>query len=156
MLLVLPAEGKTLVDLEQNLAKVSDITDVMEFPYFDKVRVFLPKFKIESSIELLDPLMALGLKDMFDERVANFSGMTVGPEKLFVSKVIQKAFVEVKEEGTEAAAATVSMVGLLTSVPTLYPPKIVTFKCDRPFMFFIRDHTTNMILFSGHVIDPSK
>merc|ERR1712062_848383 len=100
MILVLPAEGKTLTDLEKNMAKIPNINEVLKFGT-RKVKV-----KLESQIELNEPLMALGMKDMFDQGKADFSGMTGGPKSLFVSAVVQKAFVEVNEEGAEAAAAT--------------------------------------------------
>ena len=80
--------------------------------------------------------------------------MTGGTNKgLFVSQVVQKAFVEVHEEGTEAAAATFADFDYIDFVE-MEPP--TTFTCDRPFMFLIRDNLTGMILFSGHVTDPSK
>ena len=77
--------------------------------------------------------------------------MTGGTNKgLFVTQVVQKAFVEVNEEGAEAAAATgSSMTDCAMTVNH-------EFTCDRPFMFLIRDNLTGMILFSGHVTDPSK
>ena len=84
-----------------------------------------------------------------DKGKADFSGMTGGPKSLFVSAVVQKAFVEVNEEGAEAAAATAGMM-MMRAMP-MNP----IFNCDRPFMFFIRDNLTNMMLFSGHVTDPS-
>ena len=77
--------------------------------------------------------------------------MTGGTNKgLFVSQVVQKAFVEVNEEGAEAAAATAAILNLRSG------GRIYKFTCDRPFMFLIRDNLTGMILFSGHVTDPSK
>ena len=77
--------------------------------------------------------------------------MTGGTNKgLFVSQVVQKAFVEVNEEGAEAAAATAGIM-MMRAMP-MNPE----FTCDRPFMFLIRDNLTGMILFSGHVTDPSK
>ena len=150
MILVLPAEGKTLVDLEKSMAKIPNINDALKFGTRKvKVELTLPKFKLESQIELNEPLMALGMKDMFDQAKADFSGMTGGPKSLFVSAVVQKAFVEVNEEGAEAAAATAGMM-MMRAMP-MNP----IFNCDRPFMFFIRDNLTNMMLFSGHVTDPS-
>lgn len=150
MILVLPAEGKTLTDLEKNMAKIPNINEVLKFGTRKvKVELTLPKFKLESQIELNEPLMALGMKDMFDQGKADFSGMTGGPKSLFVSAVVQKAFVEVNEEGAEAAAATAGMM-MMRAMP-MNP----IFNCDRPFMFFIRDNLTNMMLFSGHVTDPS-
>ena len=89
---------------------------------------------------------------MFVEFKADFSGMTGGTKnRLFVSKIKQKAFVEVNEEGAEAAEATFAAVSFFKSVSG-----IPEFRCNRPFMFLIRDNLTGMILFSGHVTDPSK
>ena len=96
------------------------------------------------------------MTDMFDEFKADFSGMTGGTKnRLFVSIVKQKAFVEVNEEGAEAAAATFATVRvpLRRQIGRQSNPK---FTCNRPFMFLIRDNLTGMILFSGHVTDPSK
>ena len=95
------------------------------------------------------------MMDMFNENKADFSGMTGGTNKgLFVSQAAQKAFIEVNEEGAEATAATYMVVQHKMAVYPSYPTP--TFTCDRPFMFLIRDNLTGMILFSGHVIDPSK
>ena len=89
---------------------------------------------------------------MFEGSKADFSGMTGGVNKgLYVSQVVHKAYVEVNEEGAEAAAATATTMILVSAEP---PPE--KFTCDRPFMFLIRDNLTGMILFSGHVTDPSK
>ena len=87
---------------------------------------------------------------MFDANKADFSGMTGGTKSLYVSKVVQKAFVEVNEEGTEAAAATAI---IFASRSSRGKPEFI---CDRPFMFLIRDNLTGMILFSGQVTDPTK
>ena len=77
--------------------------------------------------------------------------MTGGTNKgLYVSQVVQKAFVEVNEEGAEAAAATAGIMMMRAM------PLNLQFTCDRPFMFLIRDNLTGMILFSGHVRDPTK
>ena len=81
--------------------------------------------------------------------------MTGGTNKhLFVSQVVQKAFIEVNEEGTEAAAAT--FVGFMETSAAGSPPPPPRFTCDRPFMFLIRDNLTGMILFSGQVTDPTN
>ena len=76
MIIVLPAEGKTLVDMEKSLQKIPDINQVLKFGARKiKVEVSLPKFKLESQIELNEPLMELGMKDMFDQEKADFSGI---------------------------------------------------------------------------------
>ena len=103
--------------------------------------MILPRFKLEYEVNLNDTLKALGMEIAFDNR-ADFSGM--GPN-LFISEVRHKTFVEVNEEGTEAAAAT-SVVGA-TSVPP-------TFRVDRPFFFAIYDAETQTILFMGTVTEP--
>jgi len=82
---------------------------------------------------------------------ADFSG--IGEESLKISEVVHKAFVEVNEEGTEAAAATaLGMMLCSTAMRPTAPPKV--FKADHPFLFFIRDRKTNAVLFSGRVLDP--
>ena len=88
------------------------------------------------------------MSDAFDDMLADFSGMT-GSRDLYISKVIHQSFIEVNEEGTEAAAATaVIMSGKSISLG----PKI--FKADHPFLFFIIHKPTNTILFMGRFIEP--
>jgi serpin B len=110
----------------------------------------MPKFKVESSFSLVDALAALGMPSAFSE-AANFSGMD-GTHELFITDVLHKAFVDVDEEGTEAAAATAVIVGLKSAMPQ--EPVEVT--VDRPFMFLIRDMKTGTVLFVGRVMDPSR
>ena len=129
------------------------------FPSFDfaalmaapkeKFEVHLPKFKIETTHDLNGQLQALGLSDMFSMDKADFSGVGGQPGELFVSKVLQKAFVEVNEEGTEAAAATGAV--MMTRAMIMNP----TFECNRPFVFAIHDSLTGMVLFAGRVMDPT-
>ena len=141
------------VNIEQKIICDGEFS-ILKFEQKSDVEVTLPSFKLESQLNLVEPLKQLGMTDMFDGAKADFSGMTGGTNKgLFVSQVVQKAFVEVKEEGTEAAAAT--FTGFCTS-SSYSPPPPPRFTCDRPFMFLIRDNLTGMILFSGHVTDPSK
>jgi len=113
-----------------------------------KIAVELPKFKLEKSITLNNHLQELGMKDMFDSSKADFSRID-GTKQLYVSTVLQKAFIEVNEEGSEAAAAT-GAVMMMRSMPM--PP--VEFKADHPFLFFLRDKLTGMLLFQGRVEDP--
>jgi serpin B len=109
--------------------------------------VVLPKFKLEYGVELKQPLKALGMRTAFGK--ADFSG--ISDRSLFVSAVRQRTFVEVNEEGTEAAAVTgVPMTrGIATE-----PPKPFQMIVDRPFLFLIEDKLTRMILFMGVVYDP--
>ncbi|XP_075069077.1 leukocyte elastase inhibitor-like [Mixophyes fleayi] len=110
------------------------------------VHVHLPKFKLEDSYKLKSALSALGVVDIFDLFHADLSGMSESPN-LFLSEVVHKSFVEVNEEGTEAAAATagIAMMCMLREEH---------FKADHPFLFFIRHNETNAILFFGRFSSP--
>ena len=114
-------------------------------------RVFLPKFKLETEHNLVDNLKKIELTDMFDDSKADFSGIS-GTRDLYASSVMQKAFVEVNEKGSEAAAAT--MIGITAMRADYDMPK--DFVCNRPFLFTIRDNLSGMVLFTGRVMDPSK
>jgi serine protease inhibitor len=112
-----------------------------------KIKLMLPKFKVEYSVELRQPLESLGMKAAFSASSANFSGIA---PKLFISSARHKTFVEVKEEGTEAAGVT-GLAAELASLPREPYPMVV----DRPFLFFIEDTQTQTILFMGVVFDPT-
>ena len=150
MIFVLPRTKDGLTKLESDMSKF-DVTTGFEFNRAVEVQVSIPKFKIDSQHELNDPLRNIGLTHMFDAREADFSGITGHPD-LFVSKVIQKAFVEVNEEGAEAAAATAGIMMLRAAPGAFSKP---TFICDHPFLFMIRDNLTGLILFSGRVLNPT-
>ena len=162
MIFLLPAIGlhatySSLGDLEEAMLNVNDLNSILKFEQKSIVEVTLPRFKLESQLDLVEPLKQLGMTDMFDEAKADFSGMTGGTNNhLFVSQVVQKAFVEVNEEGTEAAAATFGCMALGCSLTASRPPPPPRFTCDRPFMFLIRDNLTGMILFSGQFTAPTK
>jgi serpin B len=95
----------------------------------------------------------MGMASAFDPSTADFSGMTGGKD-LFISAVIHKAFVDVNEEGTEAAAATgVIMTHAAIRVKPKKPP---IFRADHPFVFLIRDNRNGAFLFLGRIVDPSK
>jgi serpin B len=112
--------------------------------------VVLPKFKLENTFELNRPLATLGMKTAFDQKQADFSGMFGDPH--YISAVVQKAFVEVSEEGTEAAAVTaIAMPGAVGFEPK--PPPPFEMIVDRPFLFIIVDGRSEMILFMGLVND---
>ncbi|MBX3119390.1 MAG: serpin family protein [Fimbriimonadaceae bacterium] len=112
--------------------------------------VTIPRWKVEQSYMLKDALSGLGMAAAFDPKVADFSGMRQEKD-LFINRVIHKTFVEVNEEGTEAAGATgVEMKP--TAMPM--PDKTFTFKADRPFVYAIIDSKTDIVLFLGVVGDP--
>jgi serpin B len=117
-----------------------------------KVEIFLPKFKLESSFELNQPLAALGMVDAFNDK-SDFSGMD-GTKLLYVTGVFHKAWGEVNEEGTEAAAATVVAVATRSAMMKPPPPPPI-FRADHPFIFFIRDTRSGSVLFLGRLVDPA-
>jgi serpin B len=116
-----------------------------------KVAVSLPKFKMSAQFSLAKPLAEMGMTDAFSPN-ANFSGMD-GERDLFISAVVHKAFVDVNEEGTEAAAAT-GVVMRMNAVMMPRPTPI--FRADHPFIFLIRDTRSGSILFLGRLVDPTR
>jgi len=128
-----------------------------------KTHVLLPKFKLETDYQMGETLKAMGMKRAFVDpgaspKGADFSGMSASeaPEdQLFIGKVIHKAFVEVNEKGTEAAAATAVMMVGATAMP-MDVPFTPTFKADRPFIFLIRDTKTGAVLFVGRMTNPKQ
>jgi len=112
--------------------------------------VYLPKFKQTSMFSLATTLEAMGMTDAFGGE-ADFSGMDGRKRSLHISAVVHKAFVDVNEEGTEAAAATAVGVAANAVIPSQEP---VIFKADHPFVFLIQDKHTGSILFLGRVMDP--
>ena len=111
------------------------------------VHVKLSKFKMEENYILNSNLVCLGLQDLFNSSKADLSGMS-GSRDLFISKIVHKSFVEVNEEGTEAAAAT---AGIATFCMLLHEEE---FTVDHPFLFFIRHNPTSNVLFLGRVCSP--
>jgi serine protease inhibitor len=116
-----------------------------------KVAVSFPKFKMTSSFDLKDVLAKMGMPTAFEDGKANFSGI-VETNDLYLSKVVHKAYVDVNEEGTEAAAAT-GAVGARTPSPVERTPD---FRADHPFVFAIRDNKSGGILFMGRVANPKE
>jgi len=144
MQVFLPRQNSTIENLLAGL-KPEDL-DLLERVYSQNVDVFLPRFKMETFYDLIEPLKSMGLNLPFSG--GDFSKMA--GERLEISKIIQKAFVELKEEGTEAAAVTVIMMRTESSMreDPVYVPE---FRADRPFFFVIREKSTGLILFTGVV-----
>jgi serpin B len=113
------------------------------------VQVSLPKFRAEASFSLGKTLSMMGMPTAFTGH-ADFSGMS-SKDRLSISEVVHKSFVDVSEEGTEAAAAT-GIAVLAAAVRA--PDKVVVFRADHPFIFLIRDTRTGVILFIGRLMDP--
>jgi serpin B len=148
-----------VVLLPEKVGKLGQLEEKLTTAYFQtwterlvsqEVIASLPKFKTTSQFQLSDTLKAMGMVSAFDAATADFSGMT-GNRDLFISAVIHKAFVDVNEEGTEAAAATaVNAVGSAGE-----PQEPPVFRADHPFVFLIRDNRTGAILFLGRIVDPT-
>ncbi len=151
MIMLLPKKADGLAELEQamNAKTLADWTMRMRIR---EVIVSIPRFKMTCEFSLNGVLQELGMTDAFTDGKADFSGMD-GSRYLSISAVVHKAFVDVNEEGTEAAAATAVVVALTAAVPREEP---VVFRADHPFVFIIRDNRTRSVLFIGRVADPTK
>lgn len=150
MIILLPDTADELSALEARLneAQLNQWLDALQTTM---VSVHLPCFSMTWGAEnIVPPLRALGIRDAFVSNAADFSGID-GSRDLLISSVFHKAFVEVNEQGTEAAAATGVMVGV-TSMPL--PPEV--FRADHPFLFLIREKPTGAILFMGRLAEPGK
>jgi serpin B len=120
---------------------------------YKKVNVTLPKFKTEFSTEASDVLKTLGINAAFDQnsQTPHFAPMfndTVNNQtNVYIDKAIQKVYIDVNEEGTEAAAVTAITMNAMSALEK--PEKVYEFKADKPFTYFIRDNSTGEILFMG-------
>ena len=148
MIILLPKE-QSLDALERSLT-IEQLHELKSMLSKEEVEVYLPKFKFETKYFMKEDLSALGMPTAFTYD-ADFSKMA-GTTDLFIQDVIHQAFIEVNEEGTEAAAAT-AVVGVTASEPILINP---IFRADHPFIFIIQQKETGAILFIGRVVDPSK
>ena len=146
MLVLLPDATDGLAALEKKLT-IDNVKAWTTSLRKQEVDVQLPKFRLESEFALVPTLQVLGMKAAFDPRQANFTGIHEAGE-LYVSDVRHKAFVDVNEEGTEAAAATGVVLG------TTSYSESPQFDADHPFTIMIRDNHSGMILFLGRVTYP--
>lgn len=135
------------VEAKLNAAYLAELAASQQYR---SINLSLPKFKIERNFALANVLTGLGMPAAFDASLADFSGMD-GSRDLVISEVLHKAFVEVNEVGTEAAAATAVIIA-----ETAMPVEDLTLTIDHPFIFFIMDEPTGTILFMGRVLDPSS
>jgi len=150
MLVLLPRDANSLAAFERSLSPGKLYAWVRSLRSRE-LQLWLPKFKTTSEFSLNQTLAALGMTDAFTPR-ANFSGMD-GTKNLFISAVVHKAFVEVNEDGSEAAAATGVAMTWSADINILEEP--VVFRADHPFLFLIRDNRTGSILFLGRIVDPT-
>jgi serine protease inhibitor len=146
MVLVAPSQpGRTLASLTSSLTS-AQWSSWMNALKPGRIMLTMPKFKFDYDITMNDALSALGMGIAFDSRNADFDRINDERDDLYISKVRQKAFIDVHELGTEAAAAT----SITVSVTSL-PPSV---NFDRPFLFAIRERSSGAVLFAGRVGDP--
>jgi len=147
---LLPREKDGCAKLESRLTPAL-LSQALSQMKQQRVEIFLPRFKLESNLNLNDTLVRMGMTDAFGSK-ADFSAMD-GSRLLYISGVFHKAWGEVNEEGTEAAAATaVAVAGRAISQP---PPPPPIFRADHPFIFFIRDIRSGSLLFLGRFATPT-
>jgi serpin B len=144
MVLMLPSAGLEQAEAALDPAALQRLIGGLAA---DEVSLSLPKFKVESGFMLKETLGQLGMHDAFG-MAADFSGID-GRKYLVIGEVFHKAFIEIDEAGTEAAAATV-----VEMPPGEMPDQPRTVRFDRPFLFVIRDNPTGAILFVGRVVEP--
>jgi serpin B len=146
MVIILPQAFDGLAEIEAALTpeKLNSWLSELDKAIPDKTWVHLPRFTTRQSVDLIPVLRSLGIVSAFDD-TADFSGMD-GTKQLFLTCALQRAFVEVNEQGTEAAAVTHFWGG-----PNGGPP---SFYADHPFLFLIRDRGSGTILFLGRLADP--
>ncbi|XP_006115614.2 leukocyte elastase inhibitor [Pelodiscus sinensis] len=151
MIILLPDDinddstGLQKLEKQLTLEKLQEWTQPQNMHPID-THVHLPKFKLEDSYDLKSALTGLGLQDIFDCGKADLSGMS-GARNLFLSQIVHKSFIDVNEEGTEAAAATAAIANFCMLMEE-------DFNADHPFLFFIRHKPTQSILFFGRYASP--
>ncbi len=148
MLILLPKTKDGLPALEMTLSE-EQIRSLIKKLKPRRLEVAMPKFKLETKYGLSEAMQAMGMNRAFTPGAADFSGIT-DKEELFISAAVHKAYVDVDEEGTEAAAATGLM--MQTTSALVAPP--TQFIADHPFIFMIRDTRAEVILFIGRLLDP--
>jgi len=147
MLIVLPNAGTSTHNLVERLDGL-DLASIRTNGKLAKTSIFIPKFKLNFKTDLKEQMEQLGVRDLFIS--ANLSGITISNEGLHVSKAVHQAFIEVNEEGTEAAAATASLVQRRSGGG----PRL--FFADRPFLFIVYDFEHKTTLFAGKVVNPNN
>lgn len=147
----LPGKHKKLEDFEKSL----DAKSFEKLTGSFSIRagtIKLPRFKIEDSMRLKENLSKLGMSEAFDQNKADFTSMTNEKNRVSINDVIHKTFMEVNEEGTEAAAVTAVEMVMTSARIEPEPPFEMT--CDRPFFIALQDRQTQKILFLGHIVNP--
>ncbi len=154
MVVLLPKQTDGLAALEKSFTSRSASDWIQKLEPVEKVILTLPRFTMTQQFELNSALSAMGMPQAFSG-AADFSGMTGKPD-FAISAAIHKAFIDVDEQGTEAAAAT-AIVMYATAMRRDFPePPPIVFRADHPFLFILLDAKSGSMLFLGRVIDPTK
>jgi len=163
MIVLLPRAMEGLSAFEQSLTPASVQNWLGQLQPSGMVVLTMPKFKMEAQFSLKKTLMAMEIKKAFDGKMADFSGIASREAmerddhgNLFIGAVIHRAYADVNEEGTEAAAATAVVVKPTMAARGRTPPPPIIFRADHPFLFLIRDNPSGSILFIGRVANPSR
>ncbi len=143
MLVILPKQGKKTSDIAANLTTTKWKTIVNSLSN-QSVTLQLPRFKVQNKLQLNPILERLGIEKAFSPDEADFSGIS-SDAQLYISRVIHQTYCEVNEEGTEAAAVTIVDIGV-TSIPVFKE-----FRANKPFIFFVREKSTGIIVFAGKI-----
>ncbi len=146
MTVLVPADGSNIDD-EIGSMDETRWESILDKLTTRRVRVVLPRFRVEYDKSLKETLQSLGMTDPFMPNVADFTGISATPPPLYISEVKQRTFVEVSEEGAEAAGSTSVGIGV-----TSLPPSVIA---DRPFAYLIRERESSAILFAGVLRRPS-
>jgi len=152
LMILLPKRINGLISLEKTLSEKT-YNQILRNLRYENIKLSLPKFKINDKVTLKKKLISMGIRQAFSKK-ADFHKMTI-QSRLKISDVIHKTFIEVDENGTEAAAAT-AVIGTLAEVSLSASVKVKykIFKADHPFLFMIKDNKTNSILFIGKLNNP--
>lgn len=155
MTILLPEGGDDLSELEGALNP--ELLDRwLASGRWENLKVQLPKWRVEHGTDLATALQAMGVTRLFEPETAQLEaiGDPEGPgRELYVSAAVQKAFIEVDEQGTEAAAATAVVMAAGAGMPQ---PAVLEFRADHPFVYLVRDTRSGAILFLGRMMDPSS
>ena len=151
MVIFLPGAKDGLGQFEKSLTpqRLSDLLSRLDSQTPEEVKLSLPKFTMTAGYDLVSPFRKMGMIEAFGDK-ADFSGMGFRSGEVWIGQIRHKAFVEVNEEGTEAAGATA------VEFVTKALPFSREFNADHPFLFLIRDNRQGTVLFMGRVCDPTR
>ncbi len=149
MFIFLPDHGVDIATFQTQFTSDNWASWMQSYHMYD-INLSLPRFKINYSTELNNALQAMGMVDAFSEALADFSQMVAKP--IWLSRVLQKTYMDTIEEGTEAAAATAVMMA--TRMAMMRQEPVVEFRVDRPFVIAIVDSKSTEILFLGTIVKP--